>query len=219
MTIPDPAAGRLAMRGVVPLFASPLTRMEIVGAEALNRQLLAEANALRAVSPGMNRSNWNGWHSDDDFFEREEPGFQLLKAHVLNALQVATQHAAPDFNFSRFGVEAEGWVNILGRGGLNTPHDHPGWTWSGCYYVAVPDLEDSADGSGAIEFFDVRTNARVLAVDGADCFASKYRVPPRAGQLLIFPSYLRHWVYPNPSEEERVSIAFNARFVTLDDPD
>ena len=28
----------------------------------------------------------------------------------------------------------------------------------------------------------------------------------------MFPSYLRHWVYPNESEEERVTIAFNARF-------
>ena len=30
--------------------------------------------------------------------------------------------------------------------------------------------------------------------------------------MIIFPSYLRHWVYPNEEESERVSIAFNIRY-------
>jgi hypothetical protein len=33
--------------------------------------------------------------------------------------------------------------------------------------------------------------------------------------LLMFPSYLRHWVYPNESDQDRVTIAFNVRFARL----
>jgi uncharacterized protein (TIGR02466 family) len=200
----------LKLQGVQPLFYSPLTVFELEDAESLNLQLLTEIADHRADSPGLDRSNWRGWHSDDDFFERTEPGFQALRTHILEAVQTCTKNVSPDFNFSRYGIQAQGWINVLGRGGLNTPHDHPNWTWSGCYYINVPDGDK--DLSGNIEFFDTRTNVRTLTVDGAACFASKFVMKPRAGMLLMFPSYLRHWVYPNESEEERVTVAFNARF-------
>jgi hypothetical protein len=43
-------------------------------------------------------------------------------------------------------------------------------------------------------------------------FAPKIRKRPQAGTLLVFPSYLRHWVYPNEQDDLRISIAFNAKF-------
>jgi DTW domain-containing protein YfiP len=53
---------------------------------------------------------------------------------------------------------------------------------------------------------------RTLTVDSAACFASKFVMKPQAGMLLMYPSYLRLWVYPNESEEDRVTVAFNTRF-------
>ncbi|MFI3184346.1 MAG: 2OG-Fe(II) oxygenase family protein [Methylococcaceae bacterium] len=200
----------LKLQGMQPLFYSPLTVFELEDSVALNAQMLKEIASLQANSPGLDRSNWRGWHSEDDFFERTEPGFQALHAHILEAIQTCTKNVSPDFDFSCYGIQAQGWVNVLTRGGLNTPHDHPNWTWSGCYYVSVP--EGDKELSGSIEFFDTRTNVRTLTVEGAACFASKFVMKPKAGMLLMFPSYLRHWVYPNESEQERVTIAFNARF-------
>ena len=46
---------------------------------------------------------------------------------------------------------------------------------------------------------------------GATCFRAKARLSPAAGDLILFPSYLIHWVYPHQAAEERVSVAFNAR--------
>lgn len=200
----------LTLQGMQPLFYSPLTVFELENVENLNSQLLAEIGVLRANLPGLDRSNWRGWHSEDDFFERTESGCKALRTHILEAVQICTKNVSPDFDFSRYGIQAEGWMNVLGRGGLNTPHDHPAWVWSGCYYVSVPDGDQEL--SGNIEFFDTRTNVRTLTVEGAACFTSKFTMKPRAGMLLMFPSYLRHWVYPNESEQDRVTIAFNARF-------
>jgi uncharacterized protein (TIGR02466 family) len=102
---------------------------------------------------------------------------------------------------------------VLGPGGLNTPHDHPAWVWSGRYFVRVPEGEGKR--SGSIEFFDVRINVRRLTVDGAPCFPSTFITKPKAGMLPLFSSCLHHWVCPNESAEEWVTIAFNARFVRV----
>jgi uncharacterized protein (TIGR02466 family) len=204
---------KLKLQGMQPLFYSPLTVFELQESEALNNLLLNEIALRQSNSPGLDRSNWRGWHSEDDFFLRTEPGCQSLRTHIFEALENCTRTLSPDFDFTRYGVQAEGWINVLGHGGLNTPHDHPGWVWSGCYYVSIPDADQ--DLSGNIEFFDTRTNVRTLTVEGAACFASKFVMKPQTGMLLLFPSYLRHWVYPNESRENRISIAFNARFAKM----
>jgi uncharacterized protein (TIGR02466 family) len=194
-----------------PLFYTPLAAFHLPDAGLLNAQLLAEAQALCAISPGQQRSNHNGWHSDDDFFDREEPGCRALQGQILDAVRQATLGIAPAFNFASQAAQFQGWININGRGGFNAPHTHPGWAWSGCYYVQVPQGE--TDRSGCIEFLDNRTNLQVPSIKDAACLQSKYMVKPQAGMLLIFPSWLSHWVYPNEDDTERVTIAFNARFV------
>ena len=201
----------ISLRGIQPLFFSPLAVFQLEHADKLNGMLLEETAVRRCSSPGLDRSNWQGWHSEDDLFQRQEPGCLRLRQHMLDGVRQCTLAVSPEFDFDRYAIQAEGWINVLGRGGLNTPHDHPAWVWSGCYYVKVPEGEN--DLSGSIEFFDTRTNVRTLTVDGAACFASKFVMKPKPGMLLVFPSYLRHWVYPNDSDEERVTVAFNARFL------
>jgi uncharacterized protein (TIGR02466 family) len=202
---------QVTVAAVEPLFASPLFRLRLDGARELNARLLPEIYALRDASSGAKRSNHGGWHSESDFFQRTEPACSQLRARLLEAIGLTTRRVAPSFDPNSRALECEGWVNVNGQGAFNTPHDHPGWTWSGSYYVRAP-AGDSAGTSGNIEFLDVRTNARATTIDGANCFASKVAFRPEEGSILIFPSYLRHWVYPNEQTEERVSIAFNARF-------
>ena len=43
----------------------------------------------------------------------------------------------------------------------------------------------------------------------APMLVDKIRVHPKPGEALLFPSQLLHWVLPNDSEENRVTIAFN----------
>jgi uncharacterized protein (TIGR02466 family) len=204
---------QVSLQAIQPLFFSPLAVFDVADHVALNASLLPEIAARRMKSLGLNRSNRNGWHSEDDLFERKEPASRALSQHILEAVRICTKTVSPGFDFAQYGAQAEGWINVLGQGGLNTPHDHPAWVWSGTYYVSVPDGDDAQ--SGAIEFLDTRTNLRTLTVEGAACFASKFILKPRVGTIVVFPSYLRHWVYPNESSLERVSIAFNARFARL----
>jgi uncharacterized protein (TIGR02466 family) len=199
-----------ALLGFEPLFASPLLRFALPDAAALNAMLVAEARAMRAAGPGMSVSNQHGWHSAMDLFHRSEPGCAALCRHILAALRNATLRVSPGFDFSTKALQVEGWININSQGSYNTPHSHAGWAWSGTYYAAVP--ENAPGRSGLLEFLDPRAGISVISVEGAGCFATKMQVRPKPGEMVIFPAYLTHWVYPNELAGERVSVAFNARF-------
>ena len=118
----------------------------------MNARLLSEIAAIRASSVGLARRNKNSWHSNDDFFERGEPACRELRGHFVEAVRLATLRIAPDFDFAKTGMQGEDWINVNDKGGFSTPHDHPGWVWSGCYYVRVP--KGGPERSGAIEFLD-----------------------------------------------------------------
>ena len=197
------------------LFYSPVLVFQISECEALNRQLLAETAAMRAQSPGVTKSNHKGWHSENDFFVRTEPGCTALRNHIMEAVGETTKRLSSNFDFKSNELQIEGWINVNPTGAFNAPHAHPSFALSGTYYVSIPSHSVSIAPnalSGAFVFLDPRANAAAVSIEGARCFESQVVVRPKAGMLMIFPSYLRHWVYPNEEESERVSIAFNIRY-------
>ena len=161
------------------------------------------------------RSNQKGWHSPTDIFKKSEPGLKRTSQLMINCFTRCTKAVAPEFEPSEYDMKGEGWVNINPKHGFNVPHDHPGYTWSGVYYVVVPEKNDKDSRSGSIELLDPRTNTAAMASDIArksSYFSPKRTLTPKNGMILIFPSYLRHWVYPNDEDEDRISMAFNFKF-------
>jgi uncharacterized protein (TIGR02466 family) len=47
--------------------------------------------------------------------------------------------------------------------------------------------------------------------------SDRYWYDPEPGKLLIFPAWITHYVHPNISEDERISIAFNSKFEKIND--
>jgi uncharacterized protein (TIGR02466 family) len=103
-----------------------------------------------------------------------------------------------------------GWMNTTPSGGFNAPHTHLGAHWSGVYYVSLPAVEKGE--SGKIEFLNPRTDLPSWRILKSPTFGAKRTTRPQPGELILFPSYLVNWVYPNETGEERVSIAFNSTF-------
>jgi uncharacterized protein (TIGR02466 family) len=199
-----------ALKSVDELFPTPLLRFEIKNAADLNRSLLKEIAARRKAEDSLKRSNRNGWHSEPDLFERKEPAQAALAQMLLRIIAKSTRSFAPDADFNNIELLADGWVNVNPKGAYNAPHDHIGSFWSGCYYVQVPDDTDS-DG-GAIEFLSPHKPLPSYGLFKSPITGDKLRFRPEPGLALIFPSSLTHWVHPNDSEEDRVTIAFNGRF-------
>lgn len=162
------------------------------------------------------KSNNGGWHSPTNIFKMKEKGLNRVCQLMINNFAKCTTKVAPEFKPEEHEKKVEGWVNVNPKHGFNTPHDHPGYTWSGVYYVSVPEKKDANSKSGAIELLDPRANTTSMALDiarSSTYFSPKRTLTPKNGMILIFPSYLRHWVYPNEEDEDRISIAFNLRYL------
>ena len=192
------------------MFPVPLVTVRINGAERLNSALLKEIATRRKTEPGVERSNRYGWHSEPDLFQRSEPAHAELAGEIAAAVAATTAKLIPDLP-KDLAPRHEGWVNVNPTHAMNAPHDHPGVFWSGTYYIKVPLPADKEDKfSGAVEFIDPRgsigTNARIET----QFTRSKFTVRPVPGTLLLWPSFVRHWVHPNQATEERVSAAFNS---------
>jgi hypothetical protein len=95
------------------------------------------------------------------------------------------------------------WSVRLNRGGYHVNHVHSeGWI-SSAYYVDVPpEVADKTAKSGWIKFGEPR-----FPVPGA--FPEQF-VQPRAGHLVLFPSYMWHGTTPITGDQARMTIAFDA---------
>jgi hypothetical protein len=94
------------------------------------------------------------------------------------------------------------WSVQLRRAGFHVNHFHPqGWI-SSAYYVSVPqEVEDHTLRSGWLKFGETR-----YPVPGV---VPERFVQPRAGRLVLFPSYMWHGTTPIHGGEPRTTIAFD----------
>ncbi len=99
------------------------------------------------------------------------------------------------------------WINIMPRLVVHSLHLHPLSTISGTYYVRTP------RGAPGIKFEDPRLDRFMAAPPRKpDCRPEHQpwvTVPASAGKLVLFESWLRHEVPPNPVADKRISISFN----------
>jgi len=210
---------------VIHAFSSPLFSYTAALPSSLHKQLIDDIYAWKdADQVGVHKSNNRGWHSTTDIWKRPEKSFRTICKAVLNCANASTRNIAPKINLASHNVMAEGWVNINPQWAYNAPHDHPGYTWSLVYYVKVPEDGDNniSGKSGRIEFLDPRTNVAAMSLELSKLsgyFAPKQLFHPKENMILCFPSYLRHWVYPNEEPEDRISMAFNIRYVNNKLPD
>jgi tetratricopeptide (TPR) repeat protein len=96
------------------------------------------------------------------------------------------------------------WSIRLGAAGHHAEHVHPmGWI-SSAFYVSVPDeAADAHARSGWLSLGKpgVRTQPALEA---------ERHVQPRPGRLVLFPSYMWHGTVPFASDQERMTVAFDA---------
>jgi len=155
----------------------------------------------RAASPTpAGRTNRGGWNSKDmDVLER--PVWVPLR----QAVHAACVTALGEMGRGGQAFEIQSWVNLHDRGGFNFLHMHERSLLSGSFYLKVP------AGSGVLAFRDPRPGVTHSAFKGSFPNAhADIQLKPSTGLLVLFPSWMEHYVEPHDGDEPRICIAFNA---------
>jgi uncharacterized protein (TIGR02466 family) len=167
-----------------------------------NESYRKELIRLSQIEAGNVRSNRNGYQSDITLWKNEVFNPLLEKSSAI----VQSIIADLSTNQQEFVIRSM-WGNIHPKGGFNFTHVHPtGWL-SAVYYVALP------EGCPGITFEDPRPS-RLMDFQHS-CLVDNlyYNHQPQVGQLVLFPSWLPHFVNPNPVDENRISISFNVELL------
>jgi uncharacterized protein (TIGR02466 family) len=166
---------------------------------------------------GRKISNVGGYQSWD--FNWDIIVSNNIEYKELNSLFSSIQSSLLSINY---GAEASldisnAWVSINHKHDYNRTHQHPNSIFSGVFYLQNPE-----DSESIIKFYRSREFSDYLMTQyishdlDSSYWSEDFKIFPKAGDLLIFPSYMFHEVYPNRSESPRISIAFNTNHTEMD---
>jgi uncharacterized protein (TIGR02466 family) len=191
-------------------FATPLLQWQIAECDSsFNEKLLAAIRKRRANEPTSREvSNRLGWQSTRDLFTWPEHECIRIRELAVEAMgRIAGHLTASGVLAVNADVDTESWANVSSRGGYHVVHSHSGYSWSGVYYVDDGGARET-DG-GRIELIDPRTNVSIPGVESQN--EARLSLTPKSGLMIMFPSWLQHYVTPHEGDRDRVSIAFNLR--------
>ncbi|MGD9407028.1 MAG: putative 2OG-Fe(II) oxygenase [Gammaproteobacteria bacterium] len=203
-------------------FAVPIARAVMADHESLCDEL--EALFLQKEKAGevyrhqkyIDTMHGNLFESRFDLFRWPDPPVRALTAwvhgKVASLVQDLNRYDDATMDTLRFDYHA--WFHITRRLGYQGQHNHPNASWSGIFCVHPGDSLPDRPDSGLVRFHDPRTHVDMYS----DAGNRDLRLPfstgtcdwkHRRGQLVLFPSYLRHEIYPYLGERPRIVVAFN----------
>jgi len=164
----------------------------------------------RELDPqGVKHSNYGGWQSRSDYLHLNEE-FSFL-FDDLNANIEHCMHKDFSLNPGESLSILNAWINISKQHDYNLTHTHPLSSLSGVYYIKCPqdcgNLVFEQDHNDTLDLSHRQYRIKHLK----EMYPSYYFIPIE-GRLLLFPSNLRHYVQPNKSCDDRISISFNLSF-------
>ena len=161
---------------------------------------------LKNTTPGRTSTNYGGWQSED--LNYSIPELEPLKEKIIQ-LSVL-MHKEFKLKKSFKPVLDNIWVNINPKGGFNIPHIHGESIFSGVFYVKAK------EGNGKINFAHPAPNIlyhlpELIIDQWSNSNSSNVFHYPQPGKMIMFPSWISHYVEPNLLDQDRISIAFNLK--------
>jgi uncharacterized protein (TIGR02466 family) len=196
----------MSVRALFPtlIHVAPLHRD---GVRALNSRLLRECEQIRHDDVAGQR--WSARRYPEGYtsygslcrLHTQTDSFAML-SRIIDR-HVRRYAAALDLDLDgRTLAMTDCWINIMGRHAVHGLHLHPVATISGTYYLRTP------AGAPGLKLEDPRLD-RFMAAPPRRGSGSWVTIPARAGQLVLFESWLRHEVPMHRGTTERVSVSFN----------
>lgn len=186
------------------LFPTAIWRHKLPEAEAAALNDVLAANIEAIIAPYRESGRIRSYQTHQALHRMDE--FSGLMEYVTHAGHGVLQHLEAIYEDA---VITGCWANVNQQGIPHREHFHANNYLSGVYYVRTPSGED------VISFLDPRDQTSYIAPpyrQENDVNAQNASVSVSAGDLIVFPAWLKHWVPPNKSPDERISISFNFMF-------
>jgi uncharacterized protein (TIGR02466 family) len=203
------------------LFATPLVIHDWPNSEQFNRDLAELVyGSKKADKHGYGtRSNAGGWQSPGNLITWQDPAVETFRQRIEKLVGNLLQEVARDTGKNRsFRLLIDAWANINKKGHYNVVHTHPNLMWSCVYYVQRGEPDKTIPNSGLLELIEPREAANYNQIRHS-VFDGREFVENIPGRMLLWPSWVKHWVHPFQGEGDRISIAFNVNVVEREPQD
>ena len=159
----------------------------------------------------------NGLETNDDYNQKNIFHNVSLKnqlEHLFVEIDKIANEAHKVFQYkdSTKQVCIDAWINKQNSFETSRPHQHP------TADLAIVYFPMAEKGCANLEFLNPNSKIQYtiherLVEQWNKYNSSTWSIVPETGKVVIFPGYLIHYVKPNTSNKERLSIAFNYKTV------
>lgn len=196
----------------------------------INPQLVELFLQYRDAHP--NRAGGAAYSSPDNFAQgNDNPALLALEKFIMDNVFAVAAHVNRRYwekNMAKnirggaeLSVKLTGmWFQISNDFGFHQIHSHGNCSWSGVYYVQAGsssrnqnDLHENGMPNGITRFYG--PHGEYLAGghgDHGNYYLHDYTHDsyPEDGKLCVFPSHLKHMVFPYQGDKDRIIVSFNA---------
>ena len=178
---------------LLQLFPTPL--LIVPYEESIDKEL----EYLKTISYREQKQNGN-YRSDDSYLLRNEE-FKNIKTFLSESVDKFTKNV---LNSKQRLVITQCWANRNPKGSRHHEHVHPNSIISGVMYFQINEKLPP------IQFAKTNQDAMKLDPEKYNHVNSEsFMLPCKPGELILFPSSLKHSVPINQGDEDRISISFN----------
>ena len=176
---------------VIPLFASPLM---VCSYDRDYKKELAWIKKQKYHSGGRNEQSEDTFILDNKELKKIRTFFETkLNKFATKVLQCTNKF-----------VITQSWLNRAGKGRSHHTHKHFNSIISGVWYPYTHEKLPP------IQFYRDKNETIEVNVSSYNHFNNEsFLFPAKSGELLLFPSSMRHGVLPNKYDEQRISLSFN----------
>ncbi|MHB8911500.1 MAG: putative 2OG-Fe(II) oxygenase [Lysobacter sp.] len=206
-------------------FAVPFAELQHPDCASLNSDLrslilglASKGNEYRNVDAAVHQP-MGLFESRFEFFARPEQAVQQLRIFCWAALGdfIRELNTALADGTDGLRISSQTWFHVTRNGGHFGYHNHPMASWSGVYCVANGNPDPAVSNNGSLIFPHPLSAANSYLDIANSTMKWPYSqgnlvMDLSPGQLILFPSWLGHYVSPFQGTAPRITVAFNVWF-------
>ena len=203
-------------------WAVPVLTKKFGAHQKINPDLLGLFYEYKRSNP----RNQGSVYSSPDNLDKiiKHPSMERLSKFIMDGVfEIASHVNAPYWKeTSNIHIDVTGiWFQITNDYGFHETHIHGNCSWSGVYYVQsgnasknASELASNGMPNGITRFYGPQMEITAGGHgDNGNLYLQDHSIDsyPEDGKLVIFPSHLKHMVYPYAGEDDRVIVSFHAQ--------